>query len=237
MSDRQEPSTERKDRLLVAVLANVPFDGWSQASIDAAAASMEMSEEDTRLCFPDGVPSAMAHFSDWADRGMVAEIQAAGSTFSAFKVREKIAYAVRARLDFIEPHKEAVRLLTAAMASPAHARLGPRLVWKTVDTMWYEAGDTATDFNHYTKRGLLAGVQASTVLFWLADKSEGHESTWAFLDRRIENVLAVGMRIGRLRNAGERMPDLSKVMKWMPFARRKEAEGSADTEGGSRTVH
>jgi ubiquinone biosynthesis protein COQ9 len=35
----------------------------------------------------------------------------------------------------------------------------------------------------------LSSVYASTVLYWLGDTSPNHEATWAFLDRRIANVM------------------------------------------------
>ena len=39
--------------------------------------------------------------------------------------------------------------------------------------MWRIAGDTSTDFNHYTKRMTLGAVYGSTLLVWLDDQSEG----------------------------------------------------------------
>ncbi|MEM1399385.1 MAG: COQ9 family protein [Pseudomonadota bacterium] len=238
MAEDQETLTALQDRLIEAVLTNVPFDGWSQAAIDAAAASSGMEPGDAYRCFPGGPLDAMAHFSDWADRMMLAAIEEAGAAYDDLKIREKIAFGVRTRLTLLEPHKEAVRMMSGIMARPQHVTKASRLVWKTVDAMWYAAGDTATDFNHYTKRGLLAGVQTSTVLFWLADRSDEHERTWAFLDRRIANVLAIGMRIGKVTKMGARMPDPSKMAKWTSVFRnvRPGAKTSNDDEPGP-TVH
>lgn len=238
MSDETAELTGLQDRLLAGVLASVPFDGWSDGAIAAGAQAAGLDEGDAQRCFPGGVRDAMAHFSDWADRAMVAEIHAAGASFQSLKIRQKIAFAVRARLMIVEPHKDAVRVMTAKLALPNYAALAARLVWKTADAMWIEAGDTATDFNHYTKRGLLSGVQASTVLYWLGDSSEGHERSWGFLDRRIENVLVVGKRLGNFKGFGSRLPDAASVLKWPPFARRHK-QGAGDEAGGDSgpTVH
>src|SRR3546814_12431444 len=59
------------------------------------------------------------------------------------------------------------------------------------------AGDRATDYNLYTKRALLAGGYSSTLLYWLNDRSEGFAATWAFLDRRIGEVLKVAGQLGK----------------------------------------
>ena len=55
--------------------------------------------------------------------------------------------------------------------------------------MWRLAGDTSTDYNHYTKRITLGAVYASTLVTWLDDSSEGFFETAGFLDRRIDNVM------------------------------------------------
>jgi ubiquinone biosynthesis protein COQ9 len=71
---------------------------------------------------------------------------------------------------------------------------------KTIDLIWYAAGDTATDFNYYTKRGLLASVYGLTILYWLSDTSKGVSQTEAFLAQRLNDV----MQIPKLRNRIEK---------------------------------
>ncbi len=233
--DEDAQLREVQDRLIVAVLPNIPFDGWSWAAIDAGIRALDMDPAEGARCFPDGPRDAMAHFSDWADRQVLRVIERTPA-FSKMKVREKITFAVRTRLEILEPYKDAVRAMSARMARPTNATLAGRLVWQTADSMWFAAGDTATDFNHYTKRGLLSGVLTSTAFFWLGDKSEGHEQSWAFLDRRIADVLAVGKQIGRFKSLGERFPDPAKMAKWSPFARRKADSGENDGKAGP-TLH
>jgi ubiquinone biosynthesis protein COQ9 len=84
-----------------------------------------------------------------------------------------------------------VRRALALLSLPFNAGLALKLLYKTVDAMWYAAGDTSTDFNFYTKRATLAGVYSSTLLYWLADRSPGSEATWDFLDRRIDDVMKI----------------------------------------------
>ena len=64
-----------------------------------------------------------------------------------------------------------------------------KLVYRTVDAMWRAAGDTSTDFNFYTKRGILAGVYGSTAMRWFNDAGEDEKATDEFLAARIENVM------------------------------------------------
>ena len=184
-----EQSTEERDRLLLAILGNVPFDGWTAKAL----AHADPSGVETRRLFPGGVSDALRHFADWADRQMSAAMD--GVELGEFRIRDQIALLVKARLDALEPHKEAVRREAGWLALHA-PELAPKLLWRTADSMWRLAGDTASDLNHYSKRVLLSGVIATTTLCWLGDSSPGNEATWAFLDRRIDNVLVWGKRAG-----------------------------------------
>jgi len=184
-----------RERLLVATLPHVAFDGWTQAALRAGAADAGLTSQDVTHAFPGGAISAIEAFNRRADRRMV---EALGTLDTAgMRTHEKLAAAIRARLEDVAPHKEAVRRALAVLAFPLNAPLALRMLHRTVDAAWHAAGDRSTDFNWYTKRGLLAGVYSATVLYWLNDKSEGHADTWAFLDRRLRDVMRLGGAIGR----------------------------------------
>jgi ubiquinone biosynthesis protein COQ9 len=197
--------TAAKDRLLLAVLPNVPFDGWSVAALRAGARSLGVDEAEARALFPRDGAALVAWFSHWADRAMLARI--ADDGFAQLKTGQRVAAAVRARLDILEPHREAARRGLAVLALPQNAALGLRLLYDTVDAIWYAAGDTATDFNFYSKRGLLAGVYGTTMLYWLDDRSPGAIDSQAFLDRRLADVMTLPKIGARLREVADRLPN------------------------------
>jgi ubiquinone biosynthesis protein COQ9 len=194
----KRPETDKlKARILEAALPDVVFDGWSDDLLQKAAARLKIQPDDAEEAFPQRAVSLVRYFSEWADDEAAAQLGA--RRLKDLKIREKIALGVRTRLEILEPHKQAVSASLAFLALPPRNILLPKLVWATADRLWRLAGDTATDYNHYTKRLLLSGVLTSTTLYWLNDKSEGHEGTWAFLDRRIENVLKIGQKISSFR--------------------------------------
>ena len=193
------------DGLLLAALPHVPFDGWSVAALRAGARDIALGEEEALALFPRGGSDAVAAFSRWADRQMLAAI--AGPEYAVLRVRDRIAAAIRARLAALALHREAVRGGLAVLAQPQHAALGLRLLYETVDTIWYAAGDTATDFNFYTKRLLLGGVLAATMLYWLDDRSPGSVDTHGFLDRRLADAMALPKIGKRLRAVADRLPN------------------------------
>jgi ubiquinone biosynthesis protein COQ9 len=194
-----------KDRLLMATLANVPFDGWSIAALRAGARAAGIAEAEALALFPRGAAELVEWFSGWADRAMLARLDS--GEFSALKVRDRVAAGVRARLAVLGPNREAARSALAVLALPQNVPLGLKLVYHTVDAIWYAAGDTATDFNFYTKRALLAAVYAATMLYWLDDRSPDCVDTDAFLERRLADAMAVPKIAERLRAAADRLPN------------------------------
>ena len=190
---------ELQDAVLEASLPHVAFDGWTDRTLRAGADSAGLGSGAAKRAFPGGGIDAIAHFSDWADRRMLAALDDEAKAFAEMRVRDKITRAVRLRLEILAPHREAVRRAMTVLAMRGRAGLSARLLYRSVDAMWRAAGDTSTDYNFYTKRGLLAGVQSSTLLYWLGDGSEDYAATWGFLDRRIADVMRVGKAIGKVR--------------------------------------
>ncbi len=190
--------------ILEKTLDHVPFDGWTERSLRQGAADAGFDDAVLRRAFPGGPADAIEFWSTQTDRDMAAAL--AKQDITELKIRERIAAAVRWRLEASAPHREAVRRSLSYLGQPQHAGLGLRCLYRTVDEMWHAAGDTATDFNFYTKRGLLAGVYTSTLLFWLDDQSEDHEATWTFLDRRIADALRIPKVTGRLRQIPKIIP-------------------------------
>jgi len=187
-----------RHKILQSVLAQVPFDGWTEAAYARGIEQSGIAHGEADLLLPGGVRDVIDLFGAMADQAMQTKIDDEPG-FTRLRVREKIAFAVRARLEALTPHREAMRRLLYWYAMPLHAPLGLRRLYKSVDLMWRAAGDISTDFNFYTKRALLAGVLKTTVLFWLDDDTPGCSASWEFLDRRIGEVLKVGKTISLMK--------------------------------------
>lgn len=194
-----------KDAVLMAVLPEVPFEGWSRAALRSGARHAGISEAEAMALFPRGAPDLVAAFSDWADRQMLETLSL--RPLDSMKTSQKVAAAVMARLDALAGHREAARRALSVLALPQNAPLGLRLLYNTVDAIWYAAGDTSTDWNFYSKRALLAAVYAATQLYWFEDRSPGAEETRAFLERRLADVMALPKAGAELRNLADRLPN------------------------------
>lgn len=187
-----------RDKIIETVLPDVPFDGWTWDGIKQAAVKAGYEADMASAVFPAGLKDAVAHFADLADRWMLTALE--GVNPENMRVRDRVSYCVLTRFDALRPHKEAVRRALSYWSLPGGRSMkAGKTVWRTADRIWDWAGDTATDYNRYTKRGLLSGILATTMLVWLDDDSENEQKTRDFLDRRIENVMQFGRILGKIK--------------------------------------
>lgn len=188
-------------QLAPAIADAAVFDGWSAEAVAQAAVANGVDPALAAFAFRDG---AMAMITAW-----IAHVDATmsdavgGGTLSNMKIRERIQRLVWARLDAVAGREEALIRALTIMAMPQNLAASTRLGWHSADVMWRLAGDTATDYNHYTKRTILGGIYAATLRVFARDKSEGKAETRAFLDRRIDGI----MRFEKAKSQMLRTPD------------------------------
>ena len=184
----EDPTLDEVRAFLAGGLAaQAAFDGWNEKAVLAAAELAGVDPDLARLAFNDGPVDMIDAWFQAVDEQMAAKYSA--EELGAMKIRERIKALVEARLEALEPDREGLRRALAILAAPPHLRKAAKMGWRAADKMWRLAGDTATDYNHYTKRTLLSGVYGSTISVFLDDESDDYSETRAFLDRRIENVM------------------------------------------------
>lgn len=195
--------------LALAVGENAVFDGWTRAAVDSAAGQLGIDPVHARLAMPKAKARLIDCYIAQVDRALEAW---ALENLAGLKIREKIQALLWHRLEIMAPAREAVRSGLAILAMPQNVPLGARIGWRSADLMWRLAGDTSTDFNHYTKRLTLGAVYGSTLLAWLDDQSEGWVETRAFLDRRIDDVMRFEKLKADWRESSDRRLSLSRFL-------------------------
>jgi ubiquinone biosynthesis protein COQ9 len=201
---------EIRAALAPAIAANAGFDGWSDAALSLAAQAEGVDIDVARLAFPGGAIDMIDAWFAGVDAAMLAALPP--EKLAAMKIREKITALVEARLALLAPHRESLRRALAMLAMPTNLIRAAKLGWRAADLMWHAAGDTATDYNHYTKRTILAGVYSATVTVLLDDESEGHAATSAFLARRIEGIMRFEKTKAQLLGRTSHRPSLTRFI-------------------------
>ena len=201
-----ETLDELRPRLVAAMIPHVAFDGWSAASVAAGAADAGIDPDVAGLIFPKGAIEMAVAYTTLANDRLAAALAVA----PPMKIRDRITRAVRVRLEQAEGEREVVRRTVTILAM--HPTVSARTTWTTADAIWRACGDTATDFNHYTKRLTLGAVYAATLLYWLADESDGRAATWDFLDRRIAGIMGIEKAKAKMREARAKLPDVAQLL-------------------------
>ena len=200
-----------RDRLIEAILPDIAFDGWSRRAIRVAARRTGISAGEAEALFPRGAPDLIAAFSRWADRQMLERLETA--TVEPVSLSRRVALALRLRFEVLLPWREAVRRALSVLSMPQNAPLGLRLLYDTVDRIWWGVGDSSTDFSFYTKRATLAGIQAAVTLYWLDDRSPDCAETQAFIERRLADLHRLTGLRERIEEALGQLPNPLRVLR------------------------
>jgi ubiquinone biosynthesis protein COQ9 len=204
------PLERLRRSLALAVGENAVFDGWTRKAVDSAAGQLGIDPVQAQLAMPKNQAGLIDLYIQEVDRALEASFTP--KRLQGMRIREKIRSLIWNRLEIMGPAREAIRRAIAILAMPQNVPLALTIGWRTADRMWRIAGDTSTDFNHYTKRMTLGAVYASTLLVWLDDESEGWIETAAFLERRIDDVMKIEKFKAEWRGSSDQRLSLSRFL-------------------------
>lgn len=199
-----------RDRLVLAALPHVTFEGWNLKALAEAARDEGMDPSLAERAFLGGPVEAVEHFSRMADRLMLVDLSE--MDLEAMRVTDRVFTAVRARLERWSGQREAIRRAFSLLALPTNAGTAARATFATVDAVWHAVGDSSHDFSWYTRRATLAAVYSATVLYWLEDQSEDCADTWAFLRRRLADVGRVTKARKRVEGWLDKLPQPGRLV-------------------------
>lgn len=207
---------QKKAQILESFLSNAVFDGLNDRVLENCAKQAGISQGELLILAPDLTLSMIDYWFSLADEHMEAALKAR----EGIKIREKATLAIRARLEYFLEHKEALRKALAVLALPTNASLGLAIGYRMANKAWRAFGDKSTDFNYYTKRSMLLAVDIATTTFFLGDDSEEYEETWAFLDRRIENIMQIEKAKAGLKGLFANIPDPIPTLARLRYGKR-----------------
>jgi len=206
-----DPTLDEVRAALAPIIArNAGFDGWSDAAVHAAADEAGVDRDVAKLAFKDNAIDMIDGWINSIDLELAHRLPA--EKLAAMKIRDRITALLATRLEIMAPDRESLRRAMAIMAMPQNLARSVKIGWRSADRMWRLAGDTASDFNHYTKRMTLSAVYASTLSVFVNDDSDNFADARAFLDRRIDNVMQFEKVKFQAKQRQEYVPSLSRFI-------------------------
>ena len=199
----ERPSVRLQDKWLDHLLPHVGADGWTEHACTQSAREAGISSEEMSLAAPHGITDLIERFFDRAEEEMLATLEE--TDLSGLRTHEKVAAGIKAWLNALAPHREAVKRAAARGFLPWHAPEAAKRTWKTADAIWTAAGDTATDYNRENKRGLLSAVLPPIVLYWQDAPSEADLD--AYIEKRLQGAMKFGQWGSRVAKPGLELLD------------------------------
>lgn len=202
-SSNSDPTTLLLDRALEHHVLSL---GFSHAALVAAARDLGLSPSITAILerssssggSADRPPHSatsqeghlISHFVTRCDALLMVQLRERREELAAMPLRQRIATAIRLRLEMVKPHMERWPDALATLAKPENSAGALKQLGVMVDNIWHALGDSSTDMRWYTKRAVLAGVYVSTQVgqsthtcLWLADCTLLHV---ACMDKSLE---------------------------------------------------
>jgi len=204
-----------RQKLLPLVIKQAAFEGWTNEVLAKATESADLHPGAVELALPRGCTDLIRYWAGYNDRAMIAAWEKAKP--ENMRIRDRAVFLVKTRIEAIgEENKEAASRAMSRLALPDQAGEALKLSWRTADIMWTAMGDTSTDYNYYTKRMILAGVFASTLMVWLQDDDD---KAWTFLDRRIGNIMQFEGLKAKFRNTTASWPNPAGLLGRLRYGR------------------
>jgi len=179
---------EIRRAILDAALAHVHARGFSIPALTQGA--KDCGFESTAVLhgmFDNGGMAVLDHLCRSQTAAMVEEVSKL--PLHDMTALERVQCAMKSRLEMNKPYLDIWASAMALGASPEHLATTHAHIAHTVDCMWEIAGVNSDEATTYTKKVALGAVYVSTELFMLSDQSLEHEHTWAFMDRRLNDLL------------------------------------------------
>jgi ubiquinone biosynthesis protein COQ9 len=187
-----------RKQLFDEIIKNVPFDGWSKEALRNASAALSLEPDYAEHLFADGIIEVVQMLITELDKEMLTRYHAKDR--SEFGITKKVKEALKIRFQIMAERKLLFHQTIMYLTLPWNTPKAIKFAWNTADLIWHDVvGDNSLDFNYYSKRSLLSGVYAASLLYFISDNSIKHEDTFDFIDRKINDVVSLGRNLSKLK--------------------------------------
>ena len=189
-------------KFLKAASLQAKYFGWNNEMLARVERSLKLSPGYCMMLFPNGIKGVVTAFEDFLDRQMEANCK-----LQSARVRDKITHAIITRLK----GKNKDTKLIEFYKRPSHLALFISNAWKTVDKIWYLAGDNSIDFNYYSKRALLFPIYKAALRHYATDFSDDSISTKTFVEKKLDAAIRFANRKNLLISLKNKIPFLRLI--------------------------
>jgi ubiquinone biosynthesis protein COQ9 len=186
-----------REQIALQALEHAALDGWNNGALGLAAEDLGHDHSMAEILFPEGESEAIDLICQHFDGLMVNDFMAKHKNEKS--ITKRIELMIMCRLQAYEDYKKGVENTILHLMKPQNAVSGQKHLWRTLDIIWNIAGkDVTTDYNYYTKRGLLEFAYLQTIRFWHHDESENLVETQSFLREKLQSIVKTATKAKNL---------------------------------------
>ena len=184
----------------------VSIDGWSE-NILVKLVSKNIDRSELAYFFPNGYKDIFKFSLDEINNSL--EITISKTNIINLPLNKRIKKILMTRIEILNKDKKFYNKTFNHLLLPQNTKILKKNLYKSVDTMWYLAGDNSTDFNFYTKRLILSGIYVSTLLIFFNKNIEEAENN---IDKSLKRIAKLPKLKERLSFIKENLPIFLKSM-------------------------
>ncbi len=163
-------SKKTKQKLLEAIINIVEINGWSSNVFQKLKNKNIIKISDLMINFPDEDKDLLIFVINELNYLMEKKINK--RDIMNLPISKRIKRILITRFEILKNNKKFYKKTFNYLLLPKNIKLMKNNLYKSVDQMWYLAGDNSTDFNFYTKRLTLSFIYVNALFtFYKNDKS------------------------------------------------------------------
>ena len=189
-----------RNNIMQEAKVNVIKYGWNENLLLNISRHSKYKHEEIKILFPDGYKEILQMYLNEINNRMTKESEKIN--LIRLRVHERIKEIIILRLRLISKDKKLIHKTFLHLLLPTNYKLASKNLYKTVDQIWFIAGDNSHDFNFYSKRAILASVYTSTILHFI--NNDSIDDTILLLSKylkRVSKIPKIKNKVGDLFNA------------------------------------
>jgi len=173
---------KKKIKILELTKKIVSIDGWSENVLEKLV-NKNIDSSELAYYYPNGYKDILKFSLDEINYSLEKIISK--TNIINLPLNKRIKKILMTRIEILNKDKKFFNKTFNHLILPQNTKILTKSLYKSVDTMWYLAGDNSTDFNFYTKRLILSGIYVSTLLIFFNKNIEEAEKN---IDRSLKRI-------------------------------------------------
>mgnify|MGYP001399308997 CR=1 FL=1 len=126
-------------------------------------------------------------------------------------IHKRIKRILLSKIDILEKEKKFYKKIFLNLLIPNKNISLPRQLYKSIDQIWFLAGDSSVDFNFYTKRLILSAIYTRTILFFF--NNDNRKELENILDKNLKRVSKIPKIKSSIKILFKNLPNIFKFVK------------------------